>query len=63
VEEKQVGIVSKLQDSIKRISLTHILLLAIAVFLCLIWLQMRSIDRSLHAIDCDMPDLPCIHHY
>jgi hypothetical protein len=55
--------VSKLQDSIKRISLTHILLLAIAVFLCLIWLQMRSIDRSLHAIDCDMPDLPCIHHY
>ena len=54
---------SKLRDAIKRISLTNILLLAIAVFLCLVWLQMRSIDHSLHAIDCDMPDLPCIQHY
>ena len=53
----------QIAGTIKRLSLTHMLLLVIAVFLCLIWLQMRSIDRSLHAIDCDMPDLPCIHHY
>ena len=54
---------NKLRDAVRRVSLTHILLLAVAVFLCLVWLQLRDINRTLHNIDCDMPDVPCQQHY
>lgn len=44
-------------------TLTHVLLLVVAVLLCFVAWQLWEINRTLRAIDCDMPDLPCQQHY
>jgi hypothetical protein len=58
--------VNKLRDSLKRVTLTHVLLFAVAVFLCLNWLEQRKMNhalknlvRSVYMVDCDLSDNNC----
>jgi hypothetical protein len=45
--------VIKLRDAIKQVSLTHVLLFAVAVSLLLTWQEMRTINKTLLLIHKD----------
>ena len=57
---------SRVRDALKRLTLTHVLLLAVTVFLCMNWIEQRttnhtlkSLVRAVYMVDCDLSSDNC----